>query len=499
MKKLFITNRDASNSNTFSVDGGEGSDYINAGPGAVHAAGNELQVCLTPYVQRSETTTDSPLLEGIELSGKFVVEINGQVVPFMFTEDQLAQYFDGTRNVPGQQGAIRITMTQQELTGLLTNLGFAGNGDGILMRHVNLDVEGVASNAIQYIHIDGGDSTPNDWVNVPGTVQAGTVDKFDVVILNNSVNYEYSGFVRNNELTLIYTGKYVNGSPSPTVVSTPGITNIAAMGFDEQNKLIYVARDESFGSTITVYSANEDNTAITEKQSFASDKRVVGISVQSWGTLGATVNNLLLQMVDGEGKVAFKVIKATHNGGGLITYADFNLTPLNGLVLTAYTDGIPNYVTYWLTETDAFIKVGSQHILVSFDETTNESTIREITTLGNIDDYVSLDLQWSGVGNFVTFNYELNKAKRYNFNTATKDFELLESDISLPASIELDSLVRNCWVSSANKIAFKIFTGPGLGYETKIVRFAISGEDPLTGTTTVVDYNTADSSVVVVN
>lgn len=105
MKTYFIQNPSETDNRSVRVKMSPSEGLENQGPeGATVIEGNKLTTCLAP----NTVTIKEPEAyksDYFELSedNKYAVEINGVVVPFIFTPDQLPLYFDGSEARPSIQ------------------------------------------------------------------------------------------------------------------------------------------------------------------------------------------------------------------------------------------------------------------------------------------------------------------------------------------------------------------------------------------------------------
>lgn len=91
MKSLFILNP-TNNSTSVSIQSGDTSILTNAGPdGAVNVNGGNVTMCYAPKVDIPQEPTSGG---DIEVDGLFMVQVNGNVIPFYFTPEQLGEYFN---------------------------------------------------------------------------------------------------------------------------------------------------------------------------------------------------------------------------------------------------------------------------------------------------------------------------------------------------------------------------------------------------------------------
>lgn len=92
MSKIFIQNPTLENV-AVSVAVGEGSSITNVGPdGAVAVYGDRTSICLAPEPVIAEPAVMTSDI--INLTGKYVIQVNGEFVPFIFNAEDLGTYFD---------------------------------------------------------------------------------------------------------------------------------------------------------------------------------------------------------------------------------------------------------------------------------------------------------------------------------------------------------------------------------------------------------------------
>lgn len=92
MSKIFIQNPTGENV-AVRITGGEGSSLNNHGPeGAVVTENGYLAMCLSPEVILPEPLVNTT--QAVNLEGKFVVKIDGEFVPYLFSAEDLKTYFD---------------------------------------------------------------------------------------------------------------------------------------------------------------------------------------------------------------------------------------------------------------------------------------------------------------------------------------------------------------------------------------------------------------------
>lgn len=92
MKKFIFLNRHPEDSSLELVGGDEG--YKNLGPvGGMTIRGSELAIPLVPeptILSASPYKTDT-----IALTGEYMVEVDGKVIPWIFKPEDLSKFFDG--------------------------------------------------------------------------------------------------------------------------------------------------------------------------------------------------------------------------------------------------------------------------------------------------------------------------------------------------------------------------------------------------------------------
>lgn len=92
MKNIFIKNPTASNVG-FALKKGPTAVVINEGPaGSINIDDKYANVCLAPPVEVPEGTKH--ITDVIELEGRFVVQVGGEVVPYIFNAEDLGKYFN---------------------------------------------------------------------------------------------------------------------------------------------------------------------------------------------------------------------------------------------------------------------------------------------------------------------------------------------------------------------------------------------------------------------
>lgn len=92
MSKIFIQNPTSQNV-AVNLETSDGGSITNVGPkGAVAVYGGRTSICLAPEASIPDATVF--VTEAIDLTGKYVVQVNGEFIPMIFKAEDLSTYFD---------------------------------------------------------------------------------------------------------------------------------------------------------------------------------------------------------------------------------------------------------------------------------------------------------------------------------------------------------------------------------------------------------------------